>query len=217
MRPGARWQTVKRAIDFACALLGAVALSPLLLVIALAVRLTSPGPVLFKQKRIGIHGSHFEMYKFRTMSADTPPDVPTHLLAGPDKHVTRFGRLLRKASLDELPQMFNILRGEMSIVGPRPALWNQLDLIAERERYGANDVRPGLTGWAQVNGRDELTIAEKATLDGYYVRNMGPVLDMKCIVASIAAVVKADGVVEGAAPPAREHFDTTTGSEGRTQ
>ena len=189
---------MKRAVDFACALLGAIVLSPVLLVVALAVKLTSPGPVIFRQKRVGMHGTHFEMYKFRTMRADTPSDVPTHLLAGPEDHVTGVGRFLRRTSLDELPQLFNILKGDMSIVGPRPALWNQLDLIEEREKVGANAVRPGLTGWAQVHGRDELSIPEKAALDGYYVRNRGPLLDMRCVASTIVAVVKADGVVEGA-------------------
>lgn len=188
---------VKRATDLVFALLGTIVLFPLLLMVAFAVKVTSQGPIVFKQRRVGINGTHFEIYKFRTMRADTPHDVPTHLLAGPRNHVTPVGRFLRKTSLDELPQLFNILRGDMSVVGPRPALWNQHDLIEERERYGANAVRPGLTGWAQVNGRDEPTIAEKAALDGYYVRNMGPVLDMRCLVASIAAVAKGDGVVEG--------------------
>lgn len=190
---------MKRAVDFVCAMVGTVVLSPVLLLVALAVKLTSPGTVIFRQQRIGIHGKRFEIYKFRTMRADTPSDVPTHLLVEPEGHVTGVGRFLRRTSLDELPQMFNILKGDMSIVGPRPALWNQFDLIEEREKFGANDVRPGLTGWAQVHGRDELSIAEKAALDGYYVRNKGPLLDMRCIGSTIVAVVKADGVVEGAA------------------
>ena len=188
---------MKRTVDFICALLGIIILLPLLVVIALVVKLTSPGPIIFKQKRVGIHRSHFEMYKFRTMRDDTPRDVPTHLLSEAGSSVTPVGRFLRKTSLDELPQMFNILKGDMSIVGPRPALWNQYDLIDARERCGANDIRPGLTGWAQVNGRDELTIAEKAALDGYYVRNRGLGLDMKCLATTIVAVAKADGVVGG--------------------
>ncbi len=200
---------MKRVLDFVCALVGLVLLSPLLLAVGLAVKLSSSGPVIFKQRRVGIHGTHFEMYKFRTMRADTPDDVPTHLLIVPEDHVTRVGRLLRKTSLDELPQMLNILKGEMSIVGPRPALWNQYDLIAEREKYGANDVRPGLTGWAQVHGRDGITIAEKAELDGYYVEHLSPVIDLKCLMATVVAVVKADGVVEGATPVSADKVGRT--------
>jgi O-antigen biosynthesis protein WbqP len=188
---------MKRAVDFTCALLGLVVLSPLLLLIAAAVKLTSPGPAIFRQERIGRGRTRFHMYKFRTMSADTPHDVPTHLLEAAESHVTPLGRLLRRTSLDELPQMVNILTGDMSIVGPRPALWNQEDLILEREKYGANDVRPGLTGWAQVNGRDGLTVAEKAALDGYYVQHMGWRLDLRCLFASVVVVAKADGVLEG--------------------
>jgi lipopolysaccharide/colanic/teichoic acid biosynthesis glycosyltransferase len=193
---------MKRAIDFACALLALIVLSPLLLLISLMVMMTSPGPIIFRQKRVGIHGTHFKMYKFRTMRSDAPRDVPTHLLSGAGDHITPLGRLLRKASLDELPQLLNILKGDMSIVGPRPALWNQHDLLRERERYGANGIRPGLTGWAQVNGRDELSISEKAALDGYYIRNKGFLLDLKCLLGSVLTVAKAGGVVEGAASAA---------------
>lgn len=188
---------MKRAVDFTCALLGLIVLSPVLLLLALAVKLTSPGPALFKQERIGRGWTRFQMYKFRTMRSDTPHDVPTHLLEAAESHVTPLGRLLRRTSLDELPQLVNILKGDMSIVGPRPALWNQEDLIQERARYGANDVRPGLTGWAQVNGRDGLTVAEKAASDGYYVQHMGWRMDLSCILASIPVVAKADGVLEG--------------------
>ena len=156
-------------------------LSPLLLGISIAIKLDSKGPVIFRQTRVGIHKSHFEIYKFRTMYADTPKDMPTHLLKDPDAMVTRLGKLLRKYSLDELPQLVNILRGDMSIVGPRPALWNQYDLVAERDRYGANDVLPGLTGWAQINGRDELEIPVKARLDGEYVREFGLFMDIRCV------------------------------------
>ena len=153
--------------------------------------------MLFKQKRVGLHKSHFYILKFRTMRIDTPKDTPTHLLENPDQWITKMGRFLRKTSLDELPQIINILKGEMSIIGPRPALWNQYDLIEERDRYGANDVPPGLTGWAQINGRDELPIEVKARLDGEYVKKIGLVMDIKCFFGTIVSVVKSDGDVEG--------------------
>lgn len=188
---------MKRAVDFACALLGLIVLSPLLLVVALAVKATSRGPVIFKQTRIGKGKRRFEMYKFRTMKVETPSDVPTHLMTASEDHHTAVGRFLRKTSLDELPQLVNILKGDMSIVGPRPALWNQYDLIDARDQYGANDVRPGLTGWAQINGRDELAIAEKAKLDGYYAEHRGLAMDLKCFFGSFGAVARARGVVEG--------------------
>lgn len=188
---------LKRVIDVAIAVCGIIVLAPLLLAVAIAVMATSRGPVMFRQKRVGLGKTHFDMYKFRTMRADAPSDVPTHLMADGGSHMTPPGRFLRKTSLDELPQLFNVLRGEMSIVGPRPALWNQHDLIEERERFGANDVRPGLTGWAQVNGRDELEITEKAALDGYYVTHQGFLFDMRCILATVASVVTARGVAEG--------------------
>ena len=172
-------------------------LSPVLLGISLAIKLDSKGPVIFRQTRVGIHKSHFEIYKFRTMYADTPKDMPTHLLQNPDAMVTRTGAFLRKYSLDELPQLWNILRGDMSIVGPRPALWNQYDLVAERDKYGANDVMPGLTGWAQINGRDELEIPVKAKLDGEYVKKFGLWMDLRCIAGTISAVASHKGVVEG--------------------
>lgn len=202
---------MKRAVDFLCALLALAVLSPVLIVIAAAVRLSSPGPALFRQERVGLGRRRFQMYKFRTMRSDTPRDVPTHLLQAAESHVTPLGRVLRRTSLDELPQLVNILRGDMSIVGPRPALWNQDDLVDEREKYGANDVRPGLTGWAQVNGRDELTVAEKAALDGYYVQHSGLLMDLRCMLASVAAVARADGVREGGpangAPQAHTQHD----------
>ena len=160
---------IKRAMDIVLCGTALLFLSPVFLGVAIAIKLDSKGPVIFRQTRIGIHKRHFEIYKFRTMYADTPKDMPTHLLKNPDAMVTKTGAFLRKYSLDELPQLFNILRGDMSIVGPRPALWNQDDLVAEREKYGANDVMPGLTGWAQINGRDELEIVDKAKLDGEYV------------------------------------------------
>jgi len=187
---------IKRGIDFVLSLCGIVVLSPVLLVLALLVK-TSRGPVLFKQKRVGKDKTFFEIYKFRSMYADTPKDVPTHLLDNPDRLITPVGKFLRRTSLDELPQLFNILKGQMSIVGPRPALWNQDDLIAERDKYGANACVPGLTGYAQIHGRDELPIPEKARLDGYYAKNMGFGLDVKIFFGTIFSVLRSDGVVEG--------------------
>lgn len=191
------YQAVKRVMDFVLSLAGLVILSPLFLILTLLIKADSPGPVLFKQKRVGIHKTHFNILKFRTMSIHTPKDIPTHLLEEPDKYITKMGSFLRKTSLDELPQMFNILKGDMSIVGPRPALWNQDDLIEEREKYGANDIRPGLTGLAQISGRDELEISVKAALDGEYVKKMGPVTDVKCFFKTIIKVFRGEGVVEG--------------------
>ncbi|HEL1737954.1 TPA: sugar transferase [Streptococcus suis] len=174
-----------------------VILSPILLLIALAIKLDSRGPVLFKQKRVGKNKKHFMIYKFRSMYVDAPSDMPTHLLKDPTAMITKVGAFLRKTSLDELPQLFNIFKGEMAIVGPRPALWNQYDLIEERDKYRANDIRPGLTGWAQINGRDELEIEDKARLDGYYVQNRSFVLDVKCFFGTFLSVAKSEGVVEG--------------------
>jgi len=172
-------------------------LAPVYLILALAIKIDDPGPVMFRQKRVGIHKSHFQIMKFRTMKMDTPRDTPTHLLENPQQYITRVGKILRKTSLDELPQIFQIFTGEMSIIGPRPALWNQFDLIAERDKYGANDVRPGLTGWAQINGRDELPIDVKARYDGEYVENLSFTFDCKCFFGTIASVLRSDGVVEG--------------------
>ena len=188
---------VKRILDFLLSLLALVVLSPLLLVLAVIIRATSPGPVFFRQKRVGQYKSHFMIYKYRTMRTDAPKDQPTHLLKDPNAYITPVGRFLRRSSLDELPQMFNILRGEMSLVGPRPALWNQFDLIAERDKYGANDVRPGLTGWAQINGRDELPIDVKARLDGEYVKRMSFFFDARCILGTVIKVMRSEGIVEG--------------------
>lgn len=187
----------KRVLDFILALVGLIILSPVFLMLVIFIKLDSKGPILFKQKRVGIHKTHFEILKFRTMKIDTPKDMPTHMLANPEKYITRVGKFLRKTSLDELPQIINILKGEMSIIGPRPALWNQYDLIAERDKYGANDILPGLTGWAQVHGRDELEIEEKAKLDGYYVKHLGFKLDVQCFFLTIKSVLKSEGVVEG--------------------
>lgn len=191
------YRKVKRIIDTIVSFLGLVLLSPVLLVLIIAIKTDSKGPILFKQKRVGIHKSHFFIYKFRTMRIDTPKDVPTHLLENPEQYITKTGRFLRKTSLDELPQIINILKGDMAIVGPRPALWNQYDLIAERDKYGANDILPGLTGWAQINGRDELEIEEKARLDGEYVKKMSFFFDIKCMIKTFTSVLKSDGVVEG--------------------
>ena len=189
---------IKRLLDFALSLLGILVLSPFLLLLVILIKLDSPGPVLFTQKRIGIHKSYFQIYKFRTMRIDTPKDCPTHLLADPDHWITSVGKFLRKTSLDELPQIFNILKGEMSIIGPRPALWNQYDLIAERDKYGANDIMPGLSGWAQINGRDELQIAVKAKFDGEYVERRSLFLDIQIFFKTVFSVLRSKGVKEGA-------------------
>lgn len=174
---------------------------PILGVLAIIIKVTDPGPALFTQKRVGIRKNgeltYFPIYKFRTMKTSTPKDVPTHLLGNPEQWITGIGKILRKTSLDELPQIWNIFIGNMSIVGPRPALWNQYDLIEERDKYLANDVRPGLTGWAQINGRDELPIDVKAKMDGDYVENIGMLFDLKCFLLTIASVLREDGVVEG--------------------
>jgi len=177
--------------------IGILIMIPLLFFISVAILIDNPGPIFFKQKRVGIHKKHFYILKFRTMRVDTPKDVPTHLLDNPDQWITRVGKFLRKTSLDEIPQLINIFKGEMSFVGPRPALWNQYDLIAERDKYGANDVPVGLTGWAQINGRDELEIDEKARLDGEYAAKIGFLMDAKCFFGTIRSVLRRDGVVEG--------------------
>ena len=202
---------IKRALDVVLSAVGLVVLSPLLALIALAIRLDSPGPAVFHQKRFGKDRKLFEIYKFRTMRVDAPRDVPTNDLRGSRGYITRVGRILRMTSLDELPQLWNILKGDMSLIGPRPALWNQEDLIAEREKYGANDVKPGLTGWAQINGRDELEITEKARLDGEYVDKLnkggftGFIMDVRCFVGTILSVLRHDGVVEGGTGEMNKH------------
>ena len=187
----------KRTLDIVLSFIGMIVLSPFFLLLVLAIKLDSKGPVLFKQKRIGLHKKHFYILKCRTMRIDTPKDTPTHLLENPEQWITKVGKFLRKTSLDELPQIWNIFVGDMSIIGPRPALWNQYDLIEERDRYGANDVLPGLTGWAQIHGRDELPIAKKAELDGYYVQHLSFGLDVRCFFGTIKSVAKSEGVVEG--------------------
>lgn len=187
----------KRLIDLLLSLLGTVLLSPVLAALAVWVKCSSPGPVLFRQKRVGRDKTYFQIYKFRSMRSDTPKDMPTHLLENPEAFITPAGRFLRRTSLDELPQLFNILKGEMSIVGPRPALWNQDDLVAERDKYSANGCVPGLTGYAQVHGRDELPIPEKARLDGYYAQHLSLWLDVKIFFRTIGSVLHHEGVVEG--------------------
>lgn len=191
------YRIIKRIIDIIASIAGLILVSPFYLILMIAIKLDSKGPILFKQKRIGINKSYFYIYKFRTMRIDTPKDCPTHLLKNPENYITRVGKFLRKTSLDELPQIINILRGEMSFIGPRPALWNQEDLISERDKYGANDILPGLTGWAQINGRDELEIPVKAKLDGEYVKKMSLLFDIKCFLGTIKSVLKSEGVQEG--------------------
>ncbi len=188
---------VKRLLDIVLALAGLFVLTVPMLAIAAVVKADSPGPVLFWQKRVGRHGTCFMMPKYRTMRMDTPHDVPTHLLREPERWITRSGRVLRKYSLDELPQIFCILTAKMSVIGPRPALWNQGDLLAEREKYGANDIRPGLSGWAQINGRDELPVAVKARYDGEYVERMSFLFDCRCFFGTVWRVLRHNGVMEG--------------------
>lgn len=193
----------KRLIDIVLSFIGIVVLALPMLVFAFIIKAEDPGPVFFRQKRIGIHKTQFSLLKFRSMKISTPHDMPTHMLENPEQYILRCGRWMRKMSIDELPQIFNIFTGKMSIIGPRPALWNQDDLIAERDKYGANDVKPGLTGWAQINGRDELEIPAKAKLDGEYVAALnaghgkGFAMDCKCFFGTIKSVLHHDGVVEG--------------------
>ncbi len=200
----------KRLMDIVLSLVGIIILFPVFFVLIIAIKVDSPGPVLFKQKRFGIHKRHFKILKFRTMRIDTPKDTPTHLLENPEQWITKVGKFLRKTSLDELPQIINILKGEMSIIGPRPALWNQYDLITERDKYGANDVPVGLTGWAQINGRDELPIKIKAKLDGEYTQKIGCWMDLKCFFGTISKVLRGEGIIEGATvgKPSKTHDDS---------
>lgn len=186
----------KRAIDIVLSLAGIVVLAIPMLIVALVIMIEDPGPALFKQKRVGKNKELFWLYKFRSMKVNTP-DVPTHLLENPEQYISKVGKFIRKTSIDELPQLFNILKGDMSVIGPRPCLWSQEDLMAERDKYGANDVRPGLSGWAQINGRDELPIDVKARLDGEYVERMSFAFDVKCFLGTITSVLKSEGVVEG--------------------
>ena len=193
---------IKRIIDFVLSLAGIIILIPVWIILALAIKIDDPGPVFFKQKRIARDNKdgtvkYFYILKYRSMKTSTPKDTPTHLLKNPEQYITRVGGFLRKTSLDELPQIFNIFLGQMAIVGPRPALYNQTDLYDERAKYGANKVRPGLTGWAQINGRDELLIEDKARLDGEYVSKMSLLIDLKCFFGTFLSVLRQDGVVEG--------------------
>ena len=194
---------LKRLIDIVLSGVGIIVLGIPMLIISVIIKLEDPGPALFSQKRVGMHRGYFTLYKFRSMKLSTPHDTPTHLLHNPEQYLLRCGKVIRKLSIDELPQLFNILKGDMSVIGPRPALWNQDDLVAEREKYGANDVKPGLTGWAQINGRDELEIPVKAKMDGEYVAALnagkfkGIIMDVRCFLGTIVSVLKSDGVVEG--------------------
>ena len=188
---------IKRIIDIVVSFCGIIVLGIPMAVFTLIIKREDPGPVLFKQKRVGIHKTYFQLYKFRSMKMSTPHDIPTHLLENPEQYLLKCGKWMRKYSIDELPQMFNVLKGDMAIIGPRPALWNQDDLIAERDKYGANDVKPGITGWAQINGRDELEIPVKARFDGEYAQNENFIMDVKCFFGTIGKVFKAEGVVEG--------------------
>lgn len=200
-----RW--IKRAMDLMISLCAVIVLAVPMALLAVWIKLDSPGPVLFMQKRVGRGKTYFNILKFRTMRLDAPHDMPTHLLQNPDAFITRSGRFLRRTSLDELPQIFNILCGQMSVVGPRPALWNQDDLIAERDKYGANDITPGLTGWAQVNGRDELEIDEKARLDGEYAHHITFKMDATCFLMTIGNVLRHKGVIEGGTGAMTPHFE----------
>lgn len=190
-------KVIKRTIDFILSIIGIIILSPLFIFISIMIKFTSKGPILFKQKRIGKNKKFFYILKFRTMRIDTPKDCPTHLLNNPEQYITKIGIFLRKTSLDELPQILNIIKGDMAIIGPRPALWNQYDLIEERDKYNANDIYPGLTGWAQINGRDKLGISAKAKLDGEYVEHLSFLFDIKCFFGTMVSVLKRDGVIEG--------------------
>lgn len=191
------YKIIKWILDRLLALLAGITFFPFFLIIGLIIKLTSKGPILFKQKRVGKNKKLFNIWKFRTMRIDTPHDKPTHMLDNPEQYITKIGKFLRKTSIDELPQIYNILFGKMSIIGPRPALWNQFDLIEERDNYNANSVYPGLSGYAQIHGRDELEIADKAKLDGYYIEHFGFIMDVKCFFGTIKSVLKHDGVVEG--------------------
>ncbi|WP_416327450.1 sugar transferase [[Eubacterium] hominis] len=188
---------LKKILDFLLSLIGIIVLSPILIIVSVVIKITSPGPVLFKQERVGKDNCCFKIYKFRTMRIDTPKDIPTHLLENPDQYITKIGELLRKTSLDELPQLFNIVKGEMAIIGPRPSLPNQCDLNLLRDKNGASSVKPGLTGLAQISGRDELEIEIKARLDGEYVKNISFLGDVKLFMKTITSVLKSDGVKEG--------------------
>lgn len=191
------YSVVKRTVDITISFLALLLLMPFFIVIGIIIKIDSKGPVVFRQRRVGKGKEYFDIIKFRTMKTDTPKEMATHLLENPEQYITKWGRFLRNSSIDEMPQVWNILVGQMSFVGPRPALWNQFDLIEERDKYGANDILPGLTGWAQVNGRDEISIEMKAKLDGEYTRNRGVKMDLLCIAKTVAKILKRDGIVEG--------------------
>lgn len=196
-KPGIYEKFIKRVVDLIFSGVGLILLLPIYLIIILAIKADDPGPAFFTQKRVGKNKRFFKLHKFRSMKMCTPHDVPTHMLENPDQYITKIGRFIRQTSIDELPQVWDIFVGNMSIIGPRPALWNQDVLVAERDKYNANDVKPGLTGWAQINGRDELEIPNKAKLDGDYVKKISFPFDLKCFIGTIFSVVKSDGVVEG--------------------
>lgn len=196
-KPGIYEKCIKRLVDIVLSGLGLILLSPVYLIVIIAIKADDPGPVLFTQKRVGRNKKYFKLHKFRSMKMSTPHDVPTHMLDNPDQYITKVGRFMRRTSIDELPQVWDIFVGNMSVIGPRPALWNQDVLVAERDKYNANDIKPGLTGWAQINGRDELEIPDKARLDGEYVKRISFPFDVKCFIGTIFSVAKNDGVVEG--------------------
>lgn len=196
-KPGFYEKCVKRILDIVLSLIGLVVLSPVFLIIIIAMEIDDPGPVIFSQKRIGKNKKYFRLYKFRSMKMSTPHDVPTHMLENPEQYITRVGRFMRRHSVDELVQLWNILMGSMSVIGPRPALWNQDLLVSERDKWNANDVKPGLTGWAQINGRDELGIVDKVRLDGEYCRELGLKMDIKCFLGSLGVFISDKSIVEG--------------------
>ncbi|MFA7436211.1 MAG: sugar transferase [Bacilli bacterium] len=201
------YRFIKYTLDIILSYIGFILLLPLIIIISILIKITSKGPVFFKQKRVGKNKKLFTIYKFRTMRVDTPSDSPTHLLRNPDKYITKVGKFLRKTSLDEIPQIINIMFGQMSIIGPRPALWNQYDLIDEREKYGVNNLKPGLTGWAQINGRDELEIPDKAALDGEYVKRQSLFFDIRIFFGTFISILKSDGVVEGGTGNKKDNTD----------
>ena len=208
-RPGVYEKVFKRVVDVIVSFLGLIILSPVYLIVIVAILIDDPGPIFFAQKRIGKNKRFFMLHKFRSMKMSTPHDVPTHMLENPEQYITKVGKFLRKTSLDELPQIWDIFIGNMSIIGPRPALWNQDVLTAERDKYNANDVKPGLTGWAQINGRDELEIPDKARLDGEYVEKISFPFDVKCFIGTISSVAKSEGVVEGGTGEMKKRGEST--------
>lgn len=205
----------KRFLDIMLSLVGLIISAVPMLIVALITVIDSKGPALFKQKRIGIHKKEFMILKFRSMPIETPSEMPTHMLKNSESFLSPWQKFIRKTSIDELPQLINILKGDMSLIGPRPALWNQYDLIAERDKYGANDIRPGLTGWAQINGRDELEISQKARLDGEYVENLNLAFDFKCFFGTVISVVKSEGVVEGGTGAIQEQAKISQNEENK--